>query len=158
MCSLLCPLAPACVCTSTSPPRISLASSPSASSIFLAFFLRSARRIASTMAPSDSSDESGKLSMGLSADWSEGWSVGLSANRSEGWSVGLLANRLEGWSVGLSDVSLSSANGGLSGFLEGWLVGFSADRSDGLVVPCFALFCLLSFPLFPPHFPLDFIW
>jgi hypothetical protein len=95
--------------------------------------------------------------------------VGLLADRSDGWSVGLLADRSDGWSVGLTaafllanlrpissdEVSLSSANDGLTGLVEGWSVGFSADRSDGLVVPCFALFCILSFSLFPPRFPLD---
>ena len=81
-------------------------------------------------------------SVGLSADRLECWSVGLTADRTDGWSVGLLADRSDGWLVGLlvafhlanlanlrprssDEVSLSSANGGLS----------------GLVMPCFALFC-----------------
>jgi hypothetical protein len=73
--------------------------------------------------------------------------VDLLADRSDAWSVGLLANRLDGWWVGLmaafllanlrpkssDEVSLSSANGGLTGLVEGFLVGFLADRSNGLV-------------------------
>ena len=83
----------------------------------------------------------------LLGDRSEGWSVGLLDDRSVGWSVGFSADWLEGWSVGLLDDRSDC-----------WSVGLSADWSDGLVVPYFALFCLLSFSLFPPHFPLDALW
>jgi hypothetical protein len=97
--------------SSANSPRASPSSKPRPSSVTFGASLSFSASLKTE------SDRSEVWSVGLSADRSEVWSVGLSADRSEVWSVGLSADRSEVWSVGLSAVSLSSANGGLTGLV-----------------------------------------